>query len=113
MLPVVLSQTTLPATIWPYLLASALAEAVYYRILIRAYERVDFSLAYPVARGTAPALIVLWSMIFLGEHHRSFGLAGVIFILAGLMIVARGETARKLHGMHAKGLILALLVAVM
>ncbi|MGH7495017.1 MAG: DMT family transporter [bacterium] len=113
MLPLVSPQAALPAAIWPYILGSAVAEVIYYWILIRAYEQADFSLAYPIARGAAPALLMFWSMLLMNERPTSLGLTGVIFILAGLMNVARGEKAHNLRGMHAKGVALALIVAVM
>src|SRR5574337_1086975 len=49
--PLVLTSSLFPLSIWPYLISSALVEAIYYFILIRAYENGDFSLVYPMARG--------------------------------------------------------------
>src|SRR5215831_16846820 len=67
-LPLLALHTPIPATIWPYAISSALVEAAYYLMLMRAYAHGDFSLVYPLARGAAPALLAVWSMVFLGER---------------------------------------------
>src|SRR5215210_251919 len=56
-LPVFAFNVSIPARIWPYAVSSALVEAAYFIALIRAYEYGDFSLVYPIARGTAPVLL--------------------------------------------------------
>lgn len=91
-LPVLLTTAQMPATIWPYALASALAEATYFGLLATAYRSADFSLIYPIARGTAPALLALWSALFLGERPSMAGLAGLGLIIAGLIIVGLRPT---------------------
>ena len=48
-------------SIWPFILSSAIMEAIYYIVLLRAYEHGDFSLVYPMARGTAPALLAVYA----------------------------------------------------
>ena len=61
--------TGLPAReTWLYLLASVLLEVGYFIALSTAYRDADFSLVYPLARGAAPALIALWSVLFFGER---------------------------------------------
>src|SRR3954453_6464016 len=66
--PLLLQIGSFPLSIWPYVLGSALTEALYYFVLLKAYEYGDFSLVYPMARGAAPALLTLWAVLFLGEH---------------------------------------------
>src|SRR5574341_2464532 len=59
----------LPAhSTWILMFISALAEAAYFIVLSFAYGDADFSLVYPMARGSAPALIAVWSVLFLGEQ---------------------------------------------
>lgn len=65
-LPLVLIRGIDPVT-YPYLLASGVFLTGYVFALATAYDRVDFSLAYPVARGTAPAIAALLSLVFIGE----------------------------------------------
>jgi drug/metabolite transporter (DMT)-like permease len=77
-----------PARVWPYALASALCEALYFAALATAYRLADFSLAYPIARGTAPLLLALWSVWWLGEHPRPGGVLGLITLVLGLLVVS-------------------------
>jgi drug/metabolite transporter (DMT)-like permease len=72
---------------WPFILASAVLEAIYYTLLAAAYRVGDFSLVYPIARGAAPALLAAWSVLFLDERLSRSGLAGIILIVAGLLII--------------------------
>ena len=80
----------LPFRIWPYAISSALAEAGYYFALTWAYDSDDFSLIYPMARGTAPVLLVFWGTLFLGEHPRPTGLVGIALLVLGLVVVGSG-----------------------
>src|SRR5436309_2959865 len=69
-----------PAKTWPYIVASALMEALYYIALTWAYDLADFSVVYPIARGGAPALLALWSALFLQEIPSPAGFAGLFLI---------------------------------
>src|SRR6266699_1787899 len=86
-LPVLVVNRPLPLQIWPYVAGSAFFEALYFVGLTRAYDIDDFSLVYPLARGAAPALLVVWAALFLGERPRLIGLAGLILVVLGLVIV--------------------------
>jgi len=91
--PLLFFSAPLPFAIWPYLVTSALVETLYYLALLRAYSIGDFSLGYPLARGAAPAFLTLWAALFLGEHPRAGGIAGLTLLLAGLLLV--GGVARR------------------
>jgi drug/metabolite transporter (DMT)-like permease len=73
--------------VWPLLLVSAVLEASYYLILTAAYKVGDFSLVYPVARGTAPGLLALWAILVLAERPSVLGIAGILLIAAGIGVV--------------------------
>lgn len=113
-LPVLLV-TGLPARgTWPLLAASVLIEAGYYVTLSTAYQDAEFSLVYPLARGTAPALIALWSISFLGEKLTHFGVAGLGLIVAGLLVVGGSQLLNgRMEKPHLRGTGLALMLAVM
>jgi multidrug transporter EmrE-like cation transporter len=53
---------------WPYLLASTAVHTGYAMLLVAAYRHAEFSLAYPIARGTGPLLIALVAPLIVGEH---------------------------------------------
>ncbi len=108
-----------PAAIWPFACISAATLLGYYTALAHAYRDGDFSLVYPVARGTAPAMLALWAVLFLGERPSPVGISGMALVLAGLVILggapllARGsEGWRTLRG-NGRALALAFLVALL
>lgn len=93
--PVLLFAPGLPARIVPYALFSTLFEVAYFYTLTRAYDRGDFSLVYPIARGAAPALLIVWSALFLGDVPRPGGFVGLALLLLGLMTVGGAPWLRR------------------
>lgn len=82
---------------------SAILEAIYFILLASAYSRGDLSLVYPLARGTAPVLAVLFAVVVLGERLDPLASLGVGFVIAGILLVARpwqafGEAGRRHRG---------------
>lgn len=98
-------------TTWIMLLISAAVEAAYFIILPYAYEDADFSLVYPLARGAAPALIAVWSVLFLNERLTSGGIAGLVIIIVGLLIVGGSGWLLSNGKPHWRGILPALLLA--
>ena len=104
--------TGLPARVtWILLLISALVEAAYFIILAYAYDDADFSLVYPLARGAAPALIAIWSILFLGEELTAGGVAGLVIIVLGLLIVGGSGWLLASGKPHWRGIVPALILA--
>lgn len=100
--------------IWPLLLVSVLVETAYYLVLSTAYRDDDFSLVYPLARGTAPAMIAIWSVLFLGEKLTRGGVIGLVVIILGLLIVGGGNLFQRRRDVpHLRGILLALLLALL
>ena len=85
--PVLIAAWPVPRAAWPFACASATVLLAYYACLARAYERGDFSLVYPVARGVAPALLALWAALFLGERPSAMGVLGIATVLMGLVVL--------------------------
>lgn len=111
--PLLIQLGSFPLSIWPYVLASALMEVIYYFVLLKAYEYGDFSLVYPMARGAAPALLTLWAVLFLGERPAPSGFVGIALLVLGLVIVG-GTTwwkQRKTSSIAMVALGLALVTA--
>ncbi|MDQ2982212.1 MAG: EamA family transporter, partial [Actinomycetota bacterium] len=44
--------------VWPFLVGSAALELVYFALLAAGYRRAEFSVVYPIARGSAPVLVL-------------------------------------------------------
>jgi drug/metabolite transporter (DMT)-like permease len=110
----VLFFTGLPArATWLLLITSVCVEVAYYALLSAAYQNSDFSLIYPLARGTAPAFIALWSVWFLGEALTPGGLTGLIIVVLGLLIVGGSEIFIATEKPHVKGILLALTIALL
>lgn len=76
-----------PRSMWLFALVSGVLESIYFVLLTFAYTDHDFSLVYPVARGAAPALVVIWSALFLHEIPSAGGLVGIVLVVIGLVII--------------------------
>jgi drug/metabolite transporter (DMT)-like permease len=70
----------------PWIVASAALELVYFLLLTAAYRRSDLSLVYPIARGSAPILVLLGAA-FAGAALGAVQAAGVVLAGAGVMLV--------------------------
>lgn len=114
-LPILLPNAEISFSLWPYILGSAFAEAVYYIALMHAYENADFSLTYPIARGVAPALIAVWAIAFVGERPRLAGVIGISIILLGLTVIGAGHRVSKRNNgpIHFRSILLALFIALL
>jgi len=101
-----------PRSMWGFAVISMILEAIYFILLCIAYSDHDFSLVYPIARGAAPALLVLWSGIFLREKLTVGGYIGLALITGG-MIVIGATTLIQSSGEkpHLRGIQTALSVA--
>jgi len=103
-----------PRTMWIFALVSVCVEATYFITLSYAYHDNDFSLIYPVARGTAPAFLAVWSFLFLHETLTTGGLVGLGMIIGGLIIIGV-NTLMQSHvtHVHFKGVAVALCIALL
>jgi drug/metabolite transporter (DMT)-like permease len=72
---------------WPYVAASAALELAYFALLAAVYSRADLSFAYPVARGSAPVLVLAISVIALGAEVSLAAAAGVLAVTGGVLLV--------------------------
>ncbi len=101
-----------PRSMWLFALVSMLLEAVYFILLSNAYSDHDFSLVYPIARGTAPAFLMLWSVLFLHETLTPGGILGVGMIVAGMVIIGATSLIQSRGSrLHLRGVLVALSVA--
>jgi drug/metabolite transporter (DMT)-like permease len=91
---------------WPFIIASAALELLYFGLLATAYQRADLSFVYPIARGAAPVLVLVVSLVALGAAVSGGEAAGVLAVTGGVLLV-RGIGGGAARG----GLLLALGVA--
>lgn len=66
---------------------SSVFEATYFLAIAKAYRGADLSVVYPLARGTAPALLLIWSALVLRERITAGGIVGVTAIAVGLYLI--------------------------
>ncbi len=71
----------------PYILASAALELAYWGLLAAAYARAELTFVYPVARGTAPIVVLVVSVVALGANVSGWQAAGVLVVAAGVLLV--------------------------
>jgi drug/metabolite transporter (DMT)-like permease len=80
----------------PYVLGSGALELVYFGLLATAYARADLTFVYPVARGSAPVIVLVVSVAALGAAVSGLQAGGVLVVAAGVLVVrglARGRGA--------------------
>jgi drug/metabolite transporter (DMT)-like permease len=71
----------------PYIAASAALEAVYFALLVVAYRRRELSVVYPIARGSAPLLVLLGTAVVLGREVSTGAAIGVCLVTIGVVLV--------------------------
>ncbi|HAT31859.1 MAG TPA: EamA family transporter [Janthinobacterium sp.] len=74
----------------PYIAASALFQVLYFVLVARVYRVTDMSLAYPLMRGSAPLLVALASVLWIGEPLSPVAWLGLGLICAGVLSMAAG-----------------------
>jgi drug/metabolite transporter (DMT)-like permease len=76
------------AASWPWIAVSAVLHTGYKIFLIRAYAHGDLSQVYPLARGSAPLLVALFSIFVLSENLTAIKFAAVCAIGLGVMLMS-------------------------
>jgi drug/metabolite transporter (DMT)-like permease len=71
---------------WPFIAASALAQALYYTLLAETYRGGDLSHAYPLMRGCAPPIVALVAALG-GEHLRPVQWLALGLVCGGVLAV--------------------------
>ena len=71
----------------PFIAASAALELLYFVLLARAYGGGELSVIYPIARGSAPVVVLVFGAVALNEDVPLGAAVGVLAIAAGVMLV--------------------------
>jgi drug/metabolite transporter (DMT)-like permease len=82
---------------WPYVIASAAVHVAYNLLLLAGYQLGEFSQVYPLARGTGPLIVTLFSLLVLGRPLPPLQLAGILAVCAGLiaLVLVGGRPGRE------------------
>ena len=102
----------------PFVAASAVLELVYFVLLAHAYRGGELGVVYPVARGSAPVLVLGAAVLGLGKGVSWLAALGVVLVAGGVLTVALPSVARRMHrmggqdGPHSRDLVLGLAIGV-
>ncbi len=92
--------------VWPILILSILVHTGYNILLPMAYKHGDLGQVYPIARGSAPILVTIGAMFFVGEYVSPIAMVGIIALSIGVMALTMEKTNGKF--INTKATILAL-----
>lgn len=73
--------------VWPFIVATSMLQLLYFALLATAYRKAELSFVYPVARGVAPAIVLVVSVVALGDSTSRSQAAGVILVGVGVLLV--------------------------
>ncbi len=87
------------------IVASGALHLAYSLFLQRGYQVADLSVVYPIARGSAPMLSTIGAFLLLGESPSPFGLAGLVGIVVGILLIStQGNLAKFREPAARRGL---------
>lgn len=90
----------------PYLVLSSALQVVYTVLVAKTYQVSDMSQTYPLMRGTAPLLVAIVSVVFLGDRLSPLAWSGIgVICLAILAMAYNGRASSR------RGVVLALINA--
>lgn len=87
---IAMTQAMPNAPLWPWLAASGVFHAAYKVFLTFAYEHGDLSRVYPIARGSAPVVVLAFSALFLADELGSSEIVGILILGLGITLMSRG-----------------------
>jgi drug/metabolite transporter (DMT)-like permease len=95
-------QPVLPAGVWWIVAGSGLLKTAYSLLLQRAYRHGEFSLVYPLTRGTAPLLATIAAIALFGERPTPLALAGSGIIIACIFYLTGGPALLHVDRAHLR-----------
>jgi drug/metabolite transporter (DMT)-like permease len=97
----------------PYLLAGIVLHFGYQLFLLKSYEHGDLTKVYPIARGTAPLLVGLFSLIFLEVEVSNTKILSILIIGVAVISLAFGQKSdgQKRRSASTLALITGLFIA--
>ncbi len=91
----VLPWIELPTHAWGWLAASGVIHLVYMIGLIRAFEKADMSVVYPIARGVAPMLAAVGAVGLFGEPINALVVVGIVLVSLGVAMIGLHHTVTR------------------
>ena len=84
-----LARSGLPARAVPFVIGTVVLHAIYFYALGRAYATGAYSVVYPIARGLGVALVPIVAWTLLDERLSPLGVAGIVLVIAGVIVIHR------------------------
>lgn len=84
---ILLAQNPIPPEGWIWIVLTGILHTFYFHTLAAAYRRADLSVAYPIARGLGPALVLVLAAGAFGERVSPLGVAGVLAVVVGIYTI--------------------------
>lgn len=108
--PLILPRGMPDISILPWLILSVVIEILYLVLLSYSYQKTDLSAIYPIARGSGPIFITLWSVFLIGERLGLAGILGILLIILGIAMVSFQKSISFREFATKNGLMLGLLI---
>ena len=77
----------IPSMGWFCILGTGCCHFLYFRFVAASYKYGDFTLVYPVQRGSGPLLIPIIAVMAMGEELSMTGASGISLVIAGIYII--------------------------
>jgi len=95
----------------PWLIASVVIHLFYFAALVEAYRTGDLGQVYPIARGSAPLMTAVASLVFVGEKLSALSWGGIVALAAGVLLLS-AHGGRDLARVDKRAIGFALLTAI-
>ncbi|MDD9910968.1 MAG: DMT family transporter [Ahrensia sp.] len=92
-----------PPESWPYLTLSVVVHTGYQLCLIMAYRLGDFTQVYPIARGSGPAIVTVFSIAVLGIDFQPRQILAIALVVCGIFCLAFARQTDGLRNPKAVG----------
>lgn len=81
----------LPNISWWWSIISGCGHLPYVMLLAKAYDKNDFSLTYPIARGAGALSASILGLVFLGDDLSALSMVGIAIVIFGLWVLVLGQ----------------------
>jgi len=79
--------TGISAVGWTCIFATGIIHTFYFFFVGNSYERGDFSMVYPLARGFGPFWVPILAVVFLREQLNLPGIIGIALVVVGIYVI--------------------------
>ena len=93
--PVAALTWRLESSAWPYIAASSALELVYLVLLATAYAAASMGFVYPIARGSAPVLVLIVGAVASAGRPSAAAACGVVLVALGIVFVRGVRTEHR------------------